>query len=584
MNSLRNVCIWLSKPNHQKTLAFIGGGLAIAIGGVWQAYLQFSERPKQTTTIPTPNGVITAGRSVSSTASTGGVAVVTTGNVTIGITREQYEAGLKRKEQDTRAEIAQASAADKDKLALLEKELTDVQTKLNNPEAGLEEYKNKLAQAYRALADLKQEIPHKELKQAQQALAKGETADAENIFQKVLSQGNKEKAAEAAHQLVQLAYDRIDYTAAYQYSKEAADLQPDTSLYLKAPGKIPYTALTGSDRLPAAEATLGQYPLCEASAALLVACPDGKGECLLVGDNEQKKKLYLFSVNGQKLDSSTQRIFDLGSNAEISDIEALAGVSGDKVLAFASHSRNTNCEIKPKRHQFGKINLSKAKTEVIDTLRFKKITCEHLFDKRVSDMDVVPVQAACKAIDTADAKATEIDDAGRTRKLTDDVAKARCNAVNVYKAEGAVAIDTAKGTDMWIGLRAPLLSVHPSQSEKKNLAILLHMKDLTTYTFDRVAFVDLGGRGVRDLSSDATSIWVIAGPPEDRAEPFELRRFSKSALDKTEVIDSELINSALPPSSEGLAISGKTAYIVIDGVTAKNVCEKPASYKIVSLP
>ena len=35
---------------------------------------------------------------------------------------------------------------------------TEVQAKLKNPEAALDEYKNKLAQAYRALDDLKQEI------------------------------------------------------------------------------------------------------------------------------------------------------------------------------------------------------------------------------------------------------------------------------------------------------------------------------------------------------------------------------------------------------------------------------------------
>jgi len=348
------------------------------------------------------------------------------------------------------------------------------------------------------------------------------------------------------------------------------------------------TTLTLSDRV-AAEETLGQYPLCEASAALLIACPDGKGECLLVGDNEQEKELYLFSVKDQKPDSSTQRIFDLPNGVEISDIEALAGISDDKVLAFASHSRNTRCEIKPKRHQFGKVNLSKAKkTDVVDTLRSKKVTCKHLFDKRAADMDAA-MKAACEAIDTADLLSTLIDDAVQAKKLTEDEAKATCNAVKAYNAEGAVAISTSKGTDVWIGLRAPLLPAHPSQPEKKNLVILLHMKDPSAYTFDRVAFLDLGGRGIRDMSSDATSIWVIAGPAEDRAEPFELRRFPKSALDKTQVIDSEFIR-ALPSSSEGLAISGKTAYVVIDGDTGEDkqkspkVCKEPARYEIVPLP
>ena len=342
------------------------------------------------------------------------------------------------------------------------------------------------------------------------------------------------------------------------------------------------TALAVSDRL-AAEATLGRFPLCEASSALLVTCPGGDGECLLVGDNEQGRELYLFHVRDQKLNSDAQRAFDphLRDGEEISDIEALAGVSGDEIVVFASHSRNTSCEVKPKRRQFAKVSLSKAHTAVVGTLRSKKVTCEHLFDNPALD---APMKAACEAIDTADAKATQIDDAMKTGKFTEDAAKAPCNEVNAYNAEGAVAIHTPKKTDVWIGLRAPLLPAHPSQPAKKNLAILLHMKDLTAYTFDRVAFVDLGGRGVRDLSSDATSIWVIAGPPEDRPEPFELRRFPKSALDEAKVIDSEFIR-ALPPSSEGLAISGKTAYVVIDGDTGKDeVCKEPARYEIVSLP
>ncbi|MCI0538479.1 MAG: DUF3616 domain-containing protein [Verrucomicrobiales bacterium] len=342
------------------------------------------------------------------------------------------------------------------------------------------------------------------------------------------------------------------------------------------------TALTVSDRLTAEE-TLGRFPLCEASSALLVTCPGGDGECLLVGDNEQAKELYLFPVRDQKLNSDAQRAFDLhlGDGKEVSDIEALAGISGDEILVFASHSRNTSCEVKPKRRQFGKVSLSKAQTAVVDTLGSKKVTCEHLFGNRALD---APMKAACEAIDNADAKATLIDDAVKAGKLTKDAAKAPCNAVNAYNAEGAVAIHTPKGTGVWIGLRAPLLPAHPSQPEKKHLAILLHMKDLTAYTFDRVAFVDLGGRGVRDLSSDATSIWVIAGPPEDRTEPFELRRIRKSALDETQVIDSELIR-ALPPSSEGLAISGRTAYVVIDGDTGEDeVCKESARVEILSLP
>jgi hypothetical protein len=203
------------------------------------------------------------------------------------------------------------------------------------------------------------------------------------------------------------------------------------------------TALAVSDGL-AAEATLGRFPLCEASSALLVTCPGGNGECLLVGDNEQGKELYLFPVRDQKLDSGAQRAFDLhlGDSKEISDIEALASVSGDEILIFASHSRNTSCEVKPKRREFGKVSLSNAQTAVVDTLRSKKVNCEHLFGNRLWD---APMKAACEAIDTADAKATRIDDDMKAGKVTEDVAKADCNAVNAYNAEGAVAIHSQRG-------------------------------------------------------------------------------------------------------------------------------------------
>jgi tetratricopeptide (TPR) repeat protein len=78
------------------------------------------------------------------------------------------------------------------------------------------------------------------LEQAQLALQKGETSDAESLIRKVLS-GGEEKAAEAAYQLGQLAEARVDYRSAYQYYKQAAELQADNPLYLNAAGMIDHT-------------------------------------------------------------------------------------------------------------------------------------------------------------------------------------------------------------------------------------------------------------------------------------------------------------------------------------------------------
>jgi tetratricopeptide (TPR) repeat protein len=96
-----------------------------------------------------------------------------------------------------------------------------------------------LEQVRQALGTLKGEFSPEQLEQARQGLATGDVSHAEKLFRQVLLlSGNKEKAAEAAYQLAQLAYGRIDYAAAYRYSKEAADLQPDNSLYLNYAGFI----------------------------------------------------------------------------------------------------------------------------------------------------------------------------------------------------------------------------------------------------------------------------------------------------------------------------------------------------------
>ena len=85
------------------------------------------------------------------------------------------------------------------------------------------------------------------LKQAQKALARGETGAAENLFQQVLEKSTKEaekrtaEAAEAAYQLGALAESRIDYGQAERYYRQALQLQPDNPVYLNAAGNLSLT-------------------------------------------------------------------------------------------------------------------------------------------------------------------------------------------------------------------------------------------------------------------------------------------------------------------------------------------------------
>jgi hypothetical protein len=78
---------WLSQSKNQKILALVGAGAAAVLSGVWQVYLHIWGNPEDTPTVSASNGGIAAGGNIAPTASTGGIAVVATGNVTIGISR-----------------------------------------------------------------------------------------------------------------------------------------------------------------------------------------------------------------------------------------------------------------------------------------------------------------------------------------------------------------------------------------------------------------------------------------------------------------------------------------------------------------
>lgn len=239
MKHLKTVWHWLSQEGIQKTLAIVITVLAVVIGGVWQAYLHFSEKPKDTPTptVSASGGGIAAGGNVAATAAPGAPAIVATGNVTIGVTPEQYADGLKRREQEIRTEmrLSQDSTTDKKKIAQLEKQLADTQAKLGNPKATLGDYKAILEQASKDLDHFKGEFSPKQLEDARQSLAKGDTKPAEMLFQQVfLGSGNKENAAKAAYQLGRLAYGRVDYEGADRYYRKAVDLQPDNPTYAQA--------------------------------------------------------------------------------------------------------------------------------------------------------------------------------------------------------------------------------------------------------------------------------------------------------------------------------------------------------------
>ncbi len=241
-----------------RTLAFLGGGIAILMAVAWTAYWQLAERPQPPdSTVTATKGGIAAGGNVSATAAPGGVAVVATGPVTIGITLEQYEERIKKLERELRAEFTRTSQTDKDRIALLEKQLAAAKALTQAPEQGLAKFKEVLAGARASLEQLgpRAKIPAEALDRARRGLARGDTIEAERLFEKVLGE-DKPLAAEAAYQLGRLAESRIDYATATKYFAEAIKLAPENPQYLSAAGNLAFTLGRYEDARPLLEQAL----------------------------------------------------------------------------------------------------------------------------------------------------------------------------------------------------------------------------------------------------------------------------------------------------------------------------------------
>ena len=112
---------WLSDPENQKTLGWLGGGVVVIAGGAWTAYLHVSKRGSPAAAAGS-SGKSTF-ENVTASASGSGVAVVASGDVTINrdpmverafdVLKQQLTAAQVRKQefQDTIRALHQAIAA-----------------------------------------------------------------------------------------------------------------------------------------------------------------------------------------------------------------------------------------------------------------------------------------------------------------------------------------------------------------------------------------------------------------------------------------------------------------------------------------
>lgn len=317
-----------------------------------------------------------------------------------------------------------------------------------------------------------------------------------------------------------------------------------------------------SDLSLAAE-KLGKYPLCEPSALIEITCLKPSGKCLLIGDNEIDDAAFVFPINSNKFDSQAQQNFDF-KQFKINDLEAIASLENNRLVLFGSHSRNSKCSVKKSRKSFAIAQIKGKHLQLVKQVKTKlPINSENLFTQKNQMTEAVSM-----AIDRAEQAANLAE--GNYQK---------CQQIDSFNIEGAVALPNSSNQNVWVGLRSPLVNW-----QQKDWAILLHLTNLDEFTFDAVALVDLKARGIRELTIKDNFIWGIAGGPKDDVDNFFLWKFPIDSLTANATIEPQTIKS-VSSFTEGLAIVDSQAYLVIDGDLGKSnsQCKSSGKYEIVNL-
>lgn len=141
----------------------------------------------------------------------------------------------KSRKQRVEEIINKLKKASPNERAILEIELADAISQLQNPTQSLAERKTKLAEPYIQLENQKNATNKAAIEKAQQGLKKGDTAETEKLFKETLAKGGKQ-AAMSASQLGGIAQQKIEYEKADFYFKKAIELESDNPKYLTDAG------------------------------------------------------------------------------------------------------------------------------------------------------------------------------------------------------------------------------------------------------------------------------------------------------------------------------------------------------------
>ena len=310
---------------------------------------------------------------------------------------------------------------------------------------------------------------------------------------------------------------------------------------------------------------LGKFPICEPSAVTEISCPNSQEKCLLVGDNETNDSLFSFPIKAGSLVAKDPQTLEI-EQEEISDVEALTALGKKEVFMVGSHSRNKSCEVKENRQRFLRAKVTEKAIIPLDSLGQTTAISSQLLIDGAALAKSKPLQKLARAIDQAEVAANQA--------TGNEMA---CDCAQAFNIEGAVYLKDKDS--VWLGLRSPLVSMGG-----KEWAVLARLKNLNKIQFDQVVLLNLEGRGIRDLTQHDNQLWGIAGGPEDNKDNFFLWKTPLSGLKADAMVTPKRLEEKIPPSSEGLAISGDKAYVLVDGDRGEGAsCEVAGKFLEISL-
>jgi len=161
-------------------------------------------------------------------------------DILIGLTLQQYEAKLKRREKEVETRFIKAHANDRQHL---EAQLHTTQNHLQNIKQSYQEHIESLRKRMTQLESIRGQVADELLRQTQQAVADGDTQQVNRLLQQMETQSANAArvTAEAGYQRCQIAVDEIRYRQAFTLCRRAMQLAPDRTDYLSDSADLAHT-------------------------------------------------------------------------------------------------------------------------------------------------------------------------------------------------------------------------------------------------------------------------------------------------------------------------------------------------------